>query len=637
MKIVSFTLSRASARGLSAAFFALPRASARCLSAGLRKAVAHACACAALAWPLQALAVPAGTQPQFPPPYVQSTLTSGNAVSSYVTNPVTAGLVAEYPFNEGSGTVVHDISGNGNTANFGSGGLAPTWGTWGVQFSNPGSFGLTQQGVLTPLTSWKTVLIYACIGLPVGTTGTSTGGSPVANAPTFWGTNTSSYGVTLTTSTTGQLGNGFYNGGIAPAIFSQPAGAFKTWGGNSIPAPCGVISATLSTSDHIYFNGTEIAYLTQGASASSVAVTGGYYNFGYQNNTATIFKGTIGYAAVYSTVLTQGQIAQVSAFMTAQVAARPGFPLPQSKQHTINAQAIFIGDSLTASYNGNAQWPSSTYVSTTNAYTFTNLGIGGQFAATNVSVSPLREGTIVGDGSGRDICHIWEGTNDVANGMGITQTALAIQVHAAEARAEGCKRVIVATMISRIGQDSNKDSLNGWLRLQWHGFADALNDLAAVPNIGADGAYANTSSPACFNSDNTHLTGPSGTGSCMGTLTGYAFVGKQVGRLINMLDGATLDDPTVTTSNAYAEADADNFLLQTPTAAATNILPDCLGFTGIKRRITNGSNSYAITVSGSGNTSTITGSNSVAVNASAEFTCMLSSVSAGGNYWLRTQ
>lgn len=637
MKIVSFALPHATARCLSAEFFALPRASARCLSAGLREASALICAHAALAWPLQALAVPPGTQPQFPAPYVQSSLTSGNVLSAYATNPVTAGLVAEYPMTEGSGTVVHDISGNGNTANFASGGNAPAWGTYGVQFSSPSSFGITATWVQTPVKTWETALVYACVGLPLGTTGTSTGGLPVANFPSLLGTPANTDGVSLINSNGNSLTNA-YTGAIMPSLFTPYNTTIPTFTKGPVPQPCGVVAVALSSSDHLYFNGQELPYGAQGASASRVTTSTTGYEIGDHNDsTGEAWKGTISYAVFYSGVLTAAQIAQETQFIRYQVESRPGFPLPVARAHNNAAIVVGSGDSLTAGYNGNALWFSSTYISTTNTYTFSNQGVGGQLAATNLGVSALREGTVLTDASGRNVCHIWEGTNDVANGWSTAATALSIQAHAKLMRQQGCDRVIVATMISRTGQDSNKDGLNAYLRQQWHGFADALDDLAAVPNIGADGAYANTASPACFNSDNIHLTGPSGTGTCMGSLTGYAFVGKQVGRLINMLDGTTLDDPTVTTSNAYSEADADNFLLQTPTAAATNTLPDCLGFTGIKRRITNGSGSYAITVSGSGNTTTITGSNTVAANAGAEFTCMLTSATSGGNYWLRTQ
>jgi hypothetical protein len=608
---------------------ALPRAFARSLSAAV-----------ALAWPYQALAVPAATSPPFPPPYVQSTLTSGNVLSNQVTNPITANLTAEFPLNEGSGTSTRDISGNGYTATFAAGGNAPAWGTWGIQFSNPGSFGITATWVQTTVKTWKTALVYACIGLPLGTTGTATGGLPVAAFPALFGTPANTDSVSLIAGATGNNLTNQNDGAWQMATFA-PGFSTSNWKTRAlapVPSPCGVVAATLDTNDHLYFNGVEVAYSEQGAASAYATTTTTGYQIGDHNNASgEAFKGTIGYVVFYSTVLTPAQIAQETQFIRYQVENRPGFPIPVAKLHTSSPSIVGIGDSLTACYNGNAACFNSTYITPlTNSYTIYNEGIGGQFAATNLSIGAVREGAVLSDAAGRNVCRIWEGTNDVANGWTAANTALSIQAHAKQARAEGCDRVIVSTMISRTGQDTNKNSLNAYLRQQWHGFADMLDDLAAVPNIGADSAYNNTSSPACFNADHIHLTGPSGAGTCMGSLTGYAFVESQLAREINMLDGATLDYPTVTTSNAYTEADADNFLLQTPTAAATTTLIDCLGMTGIRRRITNGSGTYAITVSGSGSTTTITGSNSVAANTTAEFTCMLTGASSGGNYWLRT-
>lgn len=139
----------------------------------VRKSIALICAWAALAAPPHALAVPAATAPVFPAPYVQSTLTSGNAVTANVTNPVTSGLVAEYPMTEGSGTVVHDISGNGNTANFASGHNPTGWTTWGVQFNGGTnlSWGTSAviQAIQTPIKTFGTVLIHACKSLAIAT------------------------------------------------------------------------------------------------------------------------------------------------------------------------------------------------------------------------------------------------------------------------------------------------------------------------------------------------------------------------------------------------------------------------------------------------------------------------------------
>ena len=91
-------------------------------------------------------------------------------------------------------------------------------------------------------------------------------------------------------------------------------------------------------------------------------------------------------------------------------------------------------------------------------------------------------------------------------------------------------------------------------------------------------------------------------------------------------------------ANAYTVAVKDAYVLQTPTAAATNTLIDATGLTGQTRTITNGSATYTITVSGTGASgSTIVGSTAILPNTTAVFTDQLVSASAGGNQWVRTQ
>ena len=112
-------------------------------------------------------------------------------------------------------------------------------------------------------------------------------------------------------------------------------------------------------------------------------------------------------------------------------------------------------------------------------------------------------------------------------------------------------------------------------------------------------------------------------------------MGWNLTRVIDIIDGSTADNPTVTTSNAYSQAIGDNYVLQTPSAAATATLPDCTGLTSIQRTIINGSATYAITTQTSAS-QTVTGSPNIPANSTATFTCELVSAAAGGNYWLRT-
>jgi hypothetical protein len=236
---------------------------------------------------------------------------------------------------------------------------------------------------------------------------------------------------------------------------------------------------------------------------------------------------------------------------------------------------------------------------------------------------------------GQSTVHFWAGTNDFLYGATAPHIWAILSTCASKAHALGA-RAIVATMISGSGRDTNKNALNALIRAQWKqvGF-DYLNDLASAPTLGADGSYSNT---ACYQTDEVHLTGP-GVGTC-GTvgstaLSGYGIIAALATGSINTLDGSSATYPDTTTSNAFVSAYSNNFVIQTPTAAATYSLVDCQGQSS-PRTLVNGSASFAITVSAI-NSQTITGSTTVAANATAIFSPVLTGPTTGGCSWLRTQ
>jgi hypothetical protein len=366
----------------------------------------------------QSLGAPGpGAPPPYPAPYVQSTLTSGNALSGLVTNPVTAGLIAEYPLNDGSGTTCRDISGNGATCTFASGSNAPMWMSYGVGFMNPTAFGTsTPTWLQTNVKTWLTAVIYACPATLPQTTSTGTGGTPYAPYAALLGTPGTSDGVYVFGSGTSFANE--YVGALNPSVFKQPAATFITTSAAPVAAPCAAIGVTLSTLDHIYANGIEINYTAQGTSAASVTTaTAGYQIGDANNNIGEAFKGVIAYVVLYSTILTQPQIAQVSAFEAYQVQNRVGFPTPT---HTLSQTpaAVFTGDSLTATYEGtagtNVVWPAQTYLSLNSTYTISDYGVGGTMPQTLEALELMRACSAVAPGAGHNVAHLWIGTNAVA-------------------------------------------------------------------------------------------------------------------------------------------------------------------------------------------------------------------------------
>jgi hypothetical protein len=103
--------------------------------------------------------------------------------------------------------------------------------------------------------------------------------------------------------------------------------------------------------------------------------------------------------------------------------------------------------------------------------------------------------------SGLNIAVVWAGTNDLATGTSPENTFSYLAATCRRLRGLGW-RVVVATMISRTGEDAHKNTYNGYIRGGWPTFADAIADLGANANIGVDGAYAGST---YFQADGVHL------------------------------------------------------------------------------------------------------------------------------------
>lgn len=101
-------------------------------------------------------------------------------------------------------------------------------------------------------------------------------------------------------------------------------------------------------------------------------------------------------------------------------------------------------------------------------------------------------------GNPHDTVSIWASTNDVASGSTPSQAYANLTSYIRAAHATGFK-VITATMISRVGQDANKNALNTLILANTAG-ADFIVDFTGTP-LGCDGCYANTT---YFTGDEIH-------------------------------------------------------------------------------------------------------------------------------------
>jgi lysophospholipase L1-like esterase len=456
---------------------------------------------------------------------------------------------------------------------------------------------------------------------------TGTGGvNGVASAPTLIGSSSTTSGAFLSGSNLVQIGHM----SVQPSIFSN-AGVTSSVANQTV-AGCHIFAFSMGSSqDHFTVDGVELPYLQQGGSSSLVATNGHYQlGTGQSNNYHLFLKGVISYVVFFPSSHTVPEMAQETSYIQYQLSLRADYPVYPVLSQASASQWIGAGDSLTAGYAGSSQWTAG--LTFDNPYTVSNYGIGGMYAIDVCFMADQRWAASVVPG--KSIVQVWAGTNDLAFGsFDAAQVWASLSMCATKAKQYGA-RSIVATMISRTGFDASKNELNALIRANYKqaGF-DYLNDIAAVPGVGADGAYSNT---ACFKSDGIHLNGPGpgGCGSVGGVgFTGYGLVEQLSENAVNTMDGSTPKNPDFASSNAFVSTYKNNYVVQTPSSDASFQLVDCQGQSS-SRVVVNGSSMFTITVGTSGGWPLI-GSASILPNTSATFVPSVASPSTGGCQWTR--
>ena len=458
---------------------------------------------------------------------------------------------AEYPLLDGAGSVVTDISGNGNNATLATGANAPGWLPWGGLSFNDASgnaSAVSPKYVFTPVTAWASLEAQVCMPTMGTTTGTGGPSNPSAQYPTLWGPNSGSGVSALFANANGwtQYGSSAY-----PTLYNVTG----TFGSTSLLpyGNCHVYTWTLAADqDHFYVDGVEGFYSSAGHSAGAATSTAGYV-IGALGTSApnTPLHGQLRYLKVWrSTVLTAAQAQSDAAYVQGRVNARVTTPLfPLVGNGTLNGgwtdsypRVVCAGDSLTAgAAGGGASWCDS--MALNNSYASENWGISGAHV---VDVDRSAEMRWLPRLNANSVVVIGGGSNDASLGMSAASTWQAMRSAIAKAR-PAAKTVFYWTVPSRDGTDSARDAVNAMYRAGAAGTGAVLIDIAAVPQLGADGASTNT---ACFNSDRTHLTGPpNAAGTCAGGLTGYGLLAKYVANAINEADGSTAANPDVTSAN----------------------------------------------------------------------------------------
>lgn len=209
--------------------------------------------------------------------------------------------------------------------------------------------------------------------------------------------------------------------------------------------------------------------------------------------------------AVYPSQLTDTQITD------ARTAAITAFGVPTSFDNNL----IFVGDSITEGVytDDNKTLPrlASAAVSASNKQIW-NLGVAGQTMATIATNQATREGTLYsGSITGKNVFHLWAGTNDIIAGTGVASTVMGqIQTWVANRKAQGSSvRCVVGTCLPRTGfgaagsaKDLDRQDLNTQIRNNASVNGYTVADFAADAVLGLVATTADTS----IYPDGTHLS-----------------------------------------------------------------------------------------------------------------------------------
>lgn len=453
--------------------------------------------------------------------------------------PITSGLLAEYrilPTETPSGLI--DYSGNGRNAT-GTVGTAPTTipATGGIQCNANGAVAIPAS-----VNTARDIFVY--VGFQTNFT---LGGPAIFSSPIMANGNGGTANSAGLTVANYQLANQVSNhvSDIVPAAAANPT-LFTLQGVNGNH----LIEWDMDTVDHVFLDGQEAAYnLNQATPTSSAGfVTVGNYQLcgaaaGSGLGTVSYFNGQLYYAVAYNRVLNPAERAQVTNYMMAAMANR-GVPVLQQITVITGDTAMFSGDSITGAPLGSAATTWTDILQLTGITNTVNNGFSGSTATQAATAGSQLGQAFFQKTAQRNVVMLWYCTNDFAS-FSISASGCATQLASAiKSHTSYGHKVLLATMVSRTcaGCDAFKNSLNAILRQNWRAYgASGLVDVAADPNLGADGAFGNT---VYFNVDGIH---PNKAGA-WNDISGIAQ------RAVNRLYGNTDLSTAVVYSSAAAAA-----------------------------------------------------------------------------------
>lgn len=477
-------------------------------------------------------------------------------------------------YNEGSGTVTHNLCATGSSRN-GTVIGSPAWSQYGLVL-NPQTFGQSVQ--LTSADNLdKTFLIAGYFP----NWGTSLGVN--------WGGNTSfpSNGGLLCGTTADMLclisWDITQNAGITTSsLFSyRPVGAVAAAGipiQTAMNHVIGIICNTGSGASQYYYDGVPVSMAASPANCptsptglyqigGSNLLTGSYQSF--------ILSASMTFTAAISNTTMAAQSNALLNYVNSRGQTNPFSPAISSGGVP---SVVCVGDSRTVGITGPSPCTYIVLDDTTAVITISaNAGekaynlcaSGSNFPDANTT-SLLR----VAKTASKMVAIVWIDVNDMVSGTGVSFPNAVAANDACivkNLKALGAT-VLFATEISAessIGStgDTGKNEINPFIMnyaKQWG--ADGIVNLNSFPIIGADGASSN----------GTYFAVPPGLHPSI--VTNQTILAIAYQNAVNELWGSTANSYNVTASTSYQELAKDGYLRLTGASAQTITLPDCQGY-----------------------------------------------------------
>jgi trimeric autotransporter adhesin len=527
-----------------------------------------------------------------------------------------SGLNTYLPFTDGTGTTVHDLSGNGHNLTLTTGGTQ-VWTGQGLELQS-------ETGTLANSGGLPTIGFCAYF--------------PSATSAAF-----STYSYVTAAAASGQAGSNFatsYNSPYGHTYMAYFPAVGSSSGGPTSAAKDGfagshcfefVLGTTSGINDRMFSDAGEVTYYSQGSSyarlgsfqlTNPVTITGGSnISFTPPPTMYSFWNATTADTAAKAAARIASEVARLQALGVF-------FGTPSGGQNTASSCGV-DGTSIDIGYEATSA--PSALLALDYSCTITNLAISGQAAKDMDAAFNNRMALVYNPRGARNIA--WNG--GVTNGIAVTGESVQdayqdVLSWNRKAHAQGWKTV-VSTMISRACTGTGQSSTNDVLAQQFNALLLANGDQfdwvaneAAYAYLGATGAYSNTT---YFNTDSGCPTHPTNAG--------------QVGIVAVMRAGfeGVYGNPVTAVSAAYTQINADRLILANSTTASfalTLVDANTASFNTQGRLCVKNTGSNTVTLTPV-NSETIDGSSTYAV-ASLATACIrpfIANPAAGQAQWVR--